>query len=145
MRRRKGLTLVEILVALVVLSIIGAVVATALISNMRLNAEGRVREQALAATQTWLDRFRAKTLDFSAFQSGQTYDYGYDYASDPTFIAAGDPNPTILNSEWGPFKFEVKTETYITSPLIWRVRITTYYRKPGGGEGRYQVETLIAQ
>ena len=137
MNRRRGLTLIEILVALAVLSLIGGVVATALIANMRLNTEGRVREQALAATQTWLDRFRAKTLDFTAFESGASYDYGYDYA--------GDPNPAILNSEWGPFKFEVKTERYMEAPLIWRVRVTTYFRRPGGGEGRYQVETLIAQ
>ena len=145
MNRRRGLTLIEILVALAVLSLIGGVVATALIANMRLNTEGRVREQALAATQTWLDRFRAKTLDFTAFESGASYDYGYDYASDPTFVAAGDPNPAILNSEWGPFRFEVKTERYMDAPLIWRVRVTTYFRRPGGSEGRYQVETLIAQ
>ncbi len=145
MKNARGLTLVEILIALLILSFIGGVIATALISNIRLNADGRIREQAIAAANTWIDRFKAKTLDFSKFSSGKTYDYGYDYANDSTFVAAGDPNPTALNDEWSKFKFYVKTSQFVSKPVIWRVRVVTYYRRAGGGEGHFAVETLIRQ
>ncbi len=145
MRRAQGLTLVEILIALLILSFIGGVIATALISNIRLNADGRTREQAIAAASTWIDRFKAKTLDFGHFTGGVTYDYGYAYSTDSTFVAAGDPDPAALDREWGPFKFVVTTEKVVENPAIWRVRVVTYYRRAGGGEGSFAVETLIKQ
>jgi len=145
MKSQRAFTLIEVLIAILLISVVSGVVATSLVSNIRLNAEGRVREQAITAAHSWIERFKAKTLDFSAFQSGNTYDYHYRYSSDSTFVAAGDPDPTALDEEWGNFKFHVQTWQLNTNPLIWRVKITTYYRKPGGGEGHFSVETAIRQ
>ncbi len=145
MKRTRGFTLIEILIALLILSFIGGVIATALISNIRLNADGRIRGQAVAAASTWIDRFKAKTLDFNRFVAGTTYDYGYRYSSDSTFVAAGDPDPTALDREWSPFKFVVQTTKIVEDPVIWRVRVVTYYRRAGGGEGHFTIETLVRQ
>ena len=139
---RQGFSLIEVLIALVILAIVGGVVTVSLISSMRLNSEGRVREQAINATSSWIDRFQAKALSFSAFEDGKTYDYGYDYASDPTFSSISSDTSF---EEWQRFKFHVDTDRYLTSPLIWRVTITTYFKRPGGREGHFDVQTLIQQ
>lgn len=142
---RKGLTLIETLVALAVLGLITGAFTLSVVSSMRSNSDDRVRQRALAAAESWLDRFRAKSLDFNAFTTPRTFDYGYNYAADSTFVAAGDPDPSVLNQEWGSFKFTVVTRAFSTDPLVWTVTVTTYYRRTGGGEGNFVLSTLINQ
>lgn len=143
--RSRGLTLIEILVALAVLGLITGAFTFSVVSSLRSNSDDRVRQKALAAAESWLDRFRAKSLDFNAFATAVTYDYGYNYAADSTFVAAGDPDPSVLNQEWGSFKFTVKTRPFSTSPIVWTVTVTTYYRKTGGGEASFVLSTLVNQ
>lgn len=140
-----GLTLVEVLVSLVVLGIVTAVSVPLLISSMQSNADNRVRAQAVAATEVWLDRFRSKSLDFGSFSESVTYPYEYDFGSDATFVAAGDPDPAALNAEWQAYSFTVQTETFTTSPLIWRVNVETRYIRTTGQEGALNVSTLVEQ
>lgn len=143
--RGRGLTLIETLIALAVLGLITGAFTFSLVSSMRNNTDGRIRQRALAAAESWLDRFRAKSLDFNAFTTARTFDYGYNYAGDSTFVAAGDPDPSVLNQEWGSFKFTVSTRTFSSSPLVWTVTVTTYYRKTGGGEASLVLSTLVNQ
>lgn len=145
MRRHAGFTIIEVLVALVVVAISVAAVTPVMIGSMRANADSRAREQAITATNGWLDRFRAKTLDFDSFTSALTFDFGYDYAEDPTFVAAGDPNPNVLNEEWSQNRYIVAASSYSSDPKVWLVRITTTYTETGGDEAEYVTETLIAQ
>jgi len=144
-RESIGLTLVEVLIALVVIAILVAASVPIIISSMQSSADNRIRAQAVAATEVWLDRFRAKSLDFSTFSSGIDYPYGYDFGTDAVFVAAADPNPAALNAEWQPFSFRVRTATFTTDPLIWRVDVTTTYRRVSGGEASFDVSTLIDQ
>ncbi len=143
--KRRGFTLVEVLVAILLLALVGGAVASVLVSNVRLDADGRIRERALNATSSWIERFKAKTLSFSYFQNGRTYPYGYHYSNDSAFVAAGDPNPAALDREWGDFKFNVDTDLYNSQPRIWRVKIQTTYKAPGGKEKHFEVQTLIRQ
>lgn len=145
MRRIRGMTLIEVLVALVVLGLVAGAFTTTVVSSLRMNTDDRVRARAIAAAETWLDRFRAKSLDFGAFTTPRSFPYGYDYASDPTFVAAGDPDPRILNQEWGAFRFTVQATPFATSPQVWTVTVTTWYRKTGGGEANFVLSTLISQ
>lgn len=142
---RRGLTLIETLIALAVLGLITGAFTFSVVSSMRSNNDDRIRQRALAAAESWLDRFRAKSLDFNAFTTPRTFDYGYNYAADSTFVAAGDPDPSVLNQEWGGFKFTVSTRTFSSSPLVWTVTVTTYYRKTGGGEASFVLSTLVNQ
>jgi len=141
----RGMTLIEVLVALVALGLVAGAFTTTVVSSLRMNSDDRVRVRAIAAAESWLDRFRAKSLDFNAFATPQSFGYGYDYASDPTFVAAGDPNPAVLNQEWGPFRFTVQTTSFSSSPQVWTVTVTTWYRKTGGGEASFVLSTLISQ
>jgi prepilin-type N-terminal cleavage/methylation domain-containing protein len=145
MRRSHGLTLVEVLIALLVLGLVAGAFTTTVVSSLRMNSDDRIRARAIAAAETWLDRFRAKSLDFNAFTTARSYPYGYNYASDPTFVAAGDPSPAVLNQEWGPFRFTVQTRSFSTSPQVWTVTVTTFYRKTGGGEASFVLSTLVYQ
>ncbi len=145
MRRSHGLTLVEVLIALLVLGLVAGAFTSTVVSSLRMNSDDRIRARAIAAAETWLDRFRAKSLDFNAFTTARSYPYGYDYAGDPTFVAAGDPNPAVLNQEWGPFRFTVQTRRFSDSPLVWTVTVTTFYRKTGGGEASFVLSTLVQQ
>lgn len=143
--RLHGLSLVEVLVSLVILGLVTAVTVPLLINTMQSNADNRERAQAVAASEVWLDRFRSKSLDFSTFAGGLDYPFEYDFGADPIFVAAGDPDPAALNSEWGPFSFTVSTETFATSPLIWRVDVETRYLRATGQEGVLNVSTLVEQ
>jgi len=143
-RTRKGFSLIEVLIALVVVTIVSFAAVTTMVSSMRHNADNRVRSQAVAATEAWMDRFRSRSLPFNYFATSRTYDYGYDYTSDSVFTAAGDPNFAEIAQEWGRFKFVVKTEAYSTNPIIWRVLVTGYYKKRGG-EGRVELVSLVRQ
>ena len=145
LRQRRGLTIIEVLIALAIFGIITAATVPVLITTMRSNSDNRVRAQAVAAADVWLDRFRAKSLDFSHFSGGTTYPYGYDYGADPTFVAAADPDPGALNAEWQRYKFDVGTSAFSTDPLVWRVELRTYYHTSNGSEAGFDVATLIEQ
>lgn len=145
MRRSGGFSLVEILVALAIFGVVSAAAYTVMISSLQRDSDNRVRAQALASTDAWLDRFRAKSLDFTYFTSKPTYDYGYDYSADSVISNAGDPNKDEVNREWQPFRFEVQTVTYLTSPVIWQVNVRTYYKQAGGKEGNVDISTLVRQ
>lgn len=140
-----GLTLVEVLIALVVFALVAGAVVPALITTIRSNSDNRVRAQAVAAADVWLDRFRAKTLDFASFTTPTTFGFGYDYGDDPVFVAAADPDPAALNAEWQAYQFAVTTSTFSTDPLVWRVNLTTTYRTLGGREASFDVATLVEQ
>lgn len=144
MNTRRGFSLIEVLIALIVVAVVSFAAVTTMVSSMRHNAENRVRTQAVAATEAWVDRFRSRSLPFNYFSNQRTYDYGYDYTSDPVFTASGDPNFAEIAQEWSRFKFVVKTEPYSTNPVIWRVLVTGYY-KERGGEGRVELVTLVRQ
>lgn len=142
---RKGLTIVEVLIAIVIVGVVTAATVPILISTVRSSADNRVRAQAVAATEAWLDRFRSKSLDFAHFQSQVTYPYGYDFGADPVFVAAADPDPVALNAEWEDYSFSVTTEVFATSPLLWRVVVETRYESKFGQEGTLDVATIIEQ
>ena len=142
---RMGLTIVEVLIALVIVGVVTAATVPILISTIRNSSDNRVRAQAVAATEAWLDRFRSKSLDFAHFQGEMTYPYGYDFGADPVFVAAADPDPAALNAEWEDYSFSVTTEVFASSPLLWRVIVETRYESAFGQEGTLDVSTIIEQ
>ncbi len=144
MNARRGFSLVEVLIALVVVTVVSFAAVTTMVSSMRHNADNRVRTQAVAAGEAWMDRFRSHSLPFNFFSTQRSYDYGYDYTNDPVFTASGDPNFAELAQAWSRFKFEVKAEPYSTSPIVWRVLIKGFYKKRGG-EGHVELVSLIRQ
>lgn len=143
-RRSGGFGLVELVVAVGILAVVLAVLAPVLVSSLQVNTSSRVREQAIAATNGWIDRFRGGALDFTRFVDGTTYPPGYDYGNDPTFVAAGDPDPASLNAELGTFGYRVATTRISANPLLWRVRVSTSYQQLGQGGATIDVETLVA-
>ena len=140
--KRAGFSLIEVLIALVIVSIVSFAAVTTMVSSIRHNAENRVRTQAAAATEAWLERFRSRSLPFNYFTTTRTYDYGYDYSSDPIFSATNDPNLSEILEEWSKYKFQVSTQVFQSSPLVWRVAVTGFYKK-AGGEGRIDLVALI--
>lgn len=144
-RNQGGLTLVEVLIALAIVGIVTAATVPLLITSMRSTADNRIRAQAVAATEVWLDRFRSKSLDFGTFSGAVTYPYDYDYGADPTFVAAGDPDPAALNAEWQDYSFTVEAQTFTTDPLLWRVIVETRYLRTTGQEASLNVATIIEQ
>lgn len=72
---RRGLTLVEVLIAIVVIGVLLAGVIPSFVSNLKINTESEVRSQAVTAAQTILDALRA---------DGAWPDYGLDIDGNPT-------------------------------------------------------------
>lgn len=59
--RRAGFSLIEAIVAIVIIGILLAAVVPAFVSNLRVNTDNEVRTGAVAASQTVLDRFRVQS------------------------------------------------------------------------------------
>jgi len=151
---KKALSIIEVMFALTLVAVIMAATSPVLLNAMQSNGDSRIRAQAVAAAETWHDRFRANALGFDRFTGGKEFDYNHDYSTDDIFDFAGTPNQQTLNDEWQDYKFEVTTTQISPSPNlreIWRVHVTTFYkRKLGNGsstsqkEGSFELSTLIA-
>lgn len=142
MKNSRAFSLMEVILALFIIAIISFAVSTTMLSGSRSNANNRERMRAVAAAEAWLDRFRSYSLPFNAYVNGRDYDYGYDYANDPVITASGDPNIAEVASEWGDFKFHVQTYQYSSAPVLWRIEVTAYYKKKGGGEEHIKLVTI---
>lgn len=71
MARREGLTLVEALIAISILTILLATVLPAFTNALRINTGSEVRSQAVAAAQTVMDSLRAEPpADWPAYAAG---------------------------------------------------------------------------
>jgi len=142
MKNSRAFSLMEVILALLIIAIISFAVSTTMLSGSRSNANNRERMRAVAAAEAWLDRFRSYSLPFNAFVSGRSYNYGYDYTADPVITASGDPNIAEITKEWGSYKFYVQTYQYSSNPVLWRISVTVYYKKKGGGEENIQLVTI---
>jgi len=142
MKKSRGFSLMEVILALFIIAIISFAVSTTMLSGSRSNANNRERTRAVAAAEAWMDRFRSYSLPFNAFASGRDYDYGYDYTSDPIITASGDPNIAEITQEWSDFRFHVETTQFSNDPVLWRIKVITYYKKKGGGEEDIQLVTI---
>ncbi len=142
MKRAAAFSLLEVLIALLIVAIVSFAVSTTILASSKSNANNRTRSRAVAAANAWLDRFRSYSLPFGYFSSGVDYDYGYDYASDPVITASNDPNLAEVAQEWSKYKFYVKTTSISNNPAIWRIEVVAYYKKKGGGEGHFQLVTV---
>ena len=148
---KKGLSIIEVMFALTLVAVILAATSPGLLGAMKSNGDSRAIAQAVSAAETWHDRFRANTLDFNSFTNSLVFDYGHDYSTDDIFDYAGTPNQQALNDEWQDYKFEVQTTQVTTQPVIWRVRVKTFYKRKLGNnssnnqkEGSFEISTLIA-
>jgi len=142
MKRNNAFSLLEMLLALVIIAMVSFAVSTTVLSGVRSNTDNRIRTQALAAADAWMDRFRSYSLPFSYYANGKDYGYGYDYTQDSTITASGDINATEINAEWSKFRFHVQTYQYSTSPVLWRIEVTVYYKKKAGGEANIKLVTI---
>lgn len=148
MKRQHAFTIIEVLVALGILTVVSLASLGPMVTSIRANGDNRTRAQAINAANIWLDRFRAKTLNFSNFTTNQNYGYQYDYSSDPQFTASNDPNLISLNTELQNFKFEVSTAPFTSTSAspIWRVTVkTTYNNHSQGGEANFTLSTFTQQ
>jgi len=142
MRKSRGFSLMEVIMALFIIAIISFAVSTTMLSGSRSNANNRERTRAVAAAEAWIERFRSYSLPFNAFTGGLDYDYGYDYTSDSIITASGDPNIAEITKEWGDFRFHVQTTQFSSDPVLWRIEVTAYYKKKGGGEEDIRLVTI---
>ncbi len=148
---KKALSIIEVMFALTLVAIIMAATSPVLLGAMQSNGDSRIRAQAVAAAETWHDRFRANALGFDRFTGGKEFDYNHDYSTDDIFDYAGTPNQQTLNDEWQDYKFKVTTTQFSTNPVIWQVTVETFYKRklgnsPNSGmkEGSFEISTLVA-
>ncbi|GGL01381.1 type IV pilus modification PilV family protein [Deinococcus radiotolerans] len=134
MNRDAGLTIVEILVAIVIVGVITAAVMPLLTSSMRSNSSARTRTQAVSAAETWMERYRDGREPLKSVGSCTenisgvvtcTYPLNFNYANDtavPTHTADG----ASMNSQFQPFK-SVLVATPISEGInvtLWELKVT---------------------
>ena len=105
-----GMSLVEVVVAIAILSIAILPVLSTFIQSARYNARARVRQQTTAAAQTVMENFKAYSIDeikqqFDAgsFVSGA----GHTYMEDPV---TGDLTFTITGMRYQNVDYDVRVE-----------------------------------
>lgn len=91
---RRGLTLVEVLIAVAILGILLGGLIPAFVSNMRINTDSEVRSQAVTAAQSVLDALRA---------DGSWPEYGLDPDGEATI-------PPVRQVESGGRTFDVQID-----------------------------------
>ncbi|WP_019584638.1 prepilin-type N-terminal cleavage/methylation domain-containing protein [Deinococcus apachensis] len=154
MRRQDGLTITEVLVAIVIVLVIVASVMPLLTASMLSNSKSRTRSQALTAAETWLDRYRSgrEPLDTVAGVCTKsatkvvtcTYDYKRDYTKD-TAIASHVADGATLNTQFVPFKSTI-VATPISSGMnatVWALSVTVAWQQKE--EQRVNVYTRFTQ
>ena len=148
-RRSAGLTLVEVLVALLIVVLLGVITAALVLPSLTSDQNARQRTLALRAAETWLDRFRAaqepRLATTSCAVSGSvltcTYPYGYSYP------ASEYPTHTPqLAATMSPFR-HVVTATRLaggtgTNVSEWSVSAQVFW-KQGGSERSTTLSTRM--
>lgn len=119
MKKAKGLTLVEVLVALAILALIGPVLA-GFIGYLRINTRAEVRSQAVTLAQERLENLRLvnpQTLPTRGCQEetrsrgGRTYTVRTCYCENPGLCGAGARHLVVrvfLSGETAPV-YQVET------------------------------------
>lgn len=134
--RTHGLGIIEVLIALSLLGILMAFAVPSLIGSITGDAASRVRGQALAATEVWLDRYRSGqepvligapcTSGVRAFSC--TYAAGRNYGADSVPSHVSDA--AKLNAQMAPFSFVISGALIQSgaSGQLWSVRVQTTAR-----------------
>ncbi|WP_083922117.1 type IV pilus modification PilV family protein [Thermus igniterrae] len=119
MKRHKGLTLVEVLVALAILALIGPVLA-GFISHLQVNTRAEIRSQAVTLAQERLEQLRLvnpQTLpnsgceDQTQSRGGRTYTVRTCYCLNAGFCGPGARHLAVrvfLSGETAPV-YQVET------------------------------------
>lgn len=154
MRRQGGMTIIEVLVATVVVLVVVASVLPLLTTTMLTNSKSRTRSQALAAAETWLDRYRSgrEPLDAAAGVCTRAgtgavtciYDARRDYGRD-TAIASHVADAATLNTQFAPFKSTIVATPIVNglNATVWALSVTVAW--PQKEEQRVNVYTRFTQ
>jgi type II secretory pathway pseudopilin PulG len=135
-RRRSGVTLVELVVALGVATIALLAFFGALYSSSSLDRHTRERSVAMARAQTTLEDLLGRSWDDLGLQDGKTFPVPFEVQ--PGQVVQLPPAPGLAE----PGAIEVKP--WGTTGLR-RVRVTVRWRSNGNGVGELHLETLIGQ
>ncbi|GGS00575.1 type II secretion system protein [Deinococcus sedimenti] len=134
MNRDSGLTIVEILVAIVIVGVITVAVMPLLTTSMTSNSSSRTRTQAVSAAETWMERYRDGREPVQAVGSCTegstdvitcTYPKDFNYAND-TAITSHAADGASMNTQFQPFK-TVLVATPVSSGVnitLWELKVT---------------------
>ncbi|GEM47000.1 type IV pilus modification PilV family protein [Deinococcus cellulosilyticus] len=139
-KSQMGLTIVEVLLSIVIFGIIVAIFAPLFLGSTGTNKQSRVRTQALAAAEIWMDRYRQQLEPLDATgsvctESGTTvtcnYPYNNNFASDG--VASHATDASTLSTQLGPYRHMIKLTQLQTgtSSELWQIETTVYWKQAG--------------
>lgn len=117
----QGLTLVELLIAIMLIGIVVTAISPALIGNLQINSRSEEKQQAAAAARQVLDLLRAGgtlpdhgSQEFSVTQ-GRTFDVTAEFCKDSSSLCVGNAVEVYLTVKPEGQEREVLTaETVLT-------------------------------
>lgn len=156
MKRVRGFSIVEVLIALAVMGIVVGIAVPSVVSTLQNNETAKRRSQAYAVAETWVERYRSgQETIFSAFSMGGpcagsstsytcTYDLNHNYAADSN-IPSHVRDATSLNAQMQNYKtvIQVSLVSTATSARLWQIQATTSYNFAGNHSA--EVDSRVAQ
>ncbi|GGN36734.1 type II secretion system protein [Deinococcus daejeonensis] len=139
MNRDPGLTIVEILVAIVIVGVITVAVMPLLTTSMTSNSSSRTRTQAVSAAETWMERYRdgrepLKTVGNCVEDASDvvtcTYPLNFDYVADSA-VTSHAADGASMNTQFQPFK-SVLVATPVSSGVninLWELKVTVSWKE----------------
>ena len=100
----RGMSLIEILVAIAILAIVTGPILHSFVTAIKLNAKAKENQRATTAAQSIMEGFKAYDLEELCWQFGGSHPFyvvanaGDVYAIDPNNLVSGAKNPSIVTA-----------------------------------------------
>lgn len=139
MKRAEGLTITEVLVAMLLVLVMATSVSPLLTATMSNNSSSRSRSSALNAAETWVERYRSAQepldtvgpcVEDATGKVRCTYGYGHDFSRDAG-ISSHVADAVNLNSQFERFRtvLEATPVSAGSNLSLWELKVQVFWKE----------------
>lgn len=124
----KGMTLIEVMLAVIILSLVGGVLLKSFSTSAQVNRDAKEKQQAMVLAQSLMESFKSYDTDALEVQFGsvtnsnfELYELGSGASKSYSADASNNKYFNLMNIEFDGQKYDAKakmTPTSVTAPLV---------------------------